>query len=53
MRARDSALNYVAILSTVFPAATIFGHFYSNSDKENPSKKMVAFEELQFIPLSQ
>jgi hypothetical protein len=52
MRARDPALNYVAILSTVFPAATILGHFYSNLDKENPSKKMVAaFGKLQFISL--
>jgi hypothetical protein len=52
MGARDPASNYVAILSTVLPAATIFDHFYSNLGKGNPSKKMVAaFEKLQFIPL--
>jgi hypothetical protein len=52
MGARDPASNYVAVLSTVLPAPTIFGHFSSYSDKEDLPKKMVAFEELQFIPLS-
>jgi hypothetical protein len=44
MGARDPASNYVAVLSTVFPAPTIFGHFYSHLDTENPLKKMVAFD---------
>jgi hypothetical protein len=52
MGARDPASNYVAVLSTVLPAAAIFGHFYSYLDKEDLRKKMVALGKLQFIPLS-